>query len=81
MLGVDSKLNFNLCIDFVCKSVSNQLNSLVRLKRYLGHEKRFVLVNSFNYCPLVWMFLSKASLNKIPNLPKKSTLLCFRRLY
>ena len=33
MLGVDSKLNFNLYIDIICKSVSNQLNSPVRLKK------------------------------------------------
>ena len=59
ILGVyiDNKLNFNLHIDIISKSGSNQLNALVRLKRYLGHEEKFVLVNSFiysnfNYCPL-----------------------------
>ena len=79
MLGVhiDSKLNFNLHIDIICKSASNQLNALVRLKRYLDHEESFVLVNSFiysnfNYCPLVWMFSSKRSLNKIKNLQKRA---------
>ena len=60
MLGVhsDSKLNFNLHIDIMCKSASNQLNALVRLKIYLGHEESLVLGNSFvysnfNYCHLV----------------------------
>ena len=79
MLGVhiDSKLNFNLHIDIICKSALNQPNVLVRLKRYLGHEGKFVLVNSFiysnfNYCPLVWMFSSKRSLNKIENLQKRA---------
>ena len=49
ILGVhiDSKLNFNLHIDIICKSASNQLNALVPSKRYLGHEERFVLVDSF----------------------------------
>ena len=51
ILGVhiDSKLNFNLHIDIIRKSASNQLNALVRSKRLfiLGHEERFVLVNSF----------------------------------
>ena len=66
MLGVhiDSKLNFNLHIDIIFKSASNELNALVRLKRYLGHEERFLFVNSFiyshfNYCRLVWTFSSK----------------------
>ena len=79
MLGVhiDSKLNFNLHIDIICKSALNQLDALVRLKRYLGYEERPVLVNSFiysnfNYCPLVWMFSSKRSLNKIENLQKQA---------
>ena len=84
MLGVhiDSKSNFNLHIDIVCKSTSNQLNALVRLKRYFGHDERFVLVNSFiysnfNYCPLVWIFSSKRSLNKI--ICKKEPFALFQR--
>ena len=44
---IDSKLNFNLHIDIIFKSASNRLNALVQSKRYLGHEERFVLVNSF----------------------------------
>ena len=75
MLGVntDSKLNFNLHIDIICKFTSNQLNVLIRLKKYFGHEERFVLVNSFissnfNYCPLVWMFSSKRPLKNTENL-------------
>ena len=79
MFGVytDSKLNFKLHIDIICKSAPNQLNALLRLKRYLGHEGRFVLVNSFiysnfDYCPLVWMFSNKRLLNKIENLQKRA---------
>ena len=76
----DSKLNYNLHIGIICKSTSNQLNSLVQLKMYLFPEERFVLVNSFiysnfHYCPLVWMFSSIRSLDKIENLQKDT--LCF----
>ena len=46
-IHIDSILNFNLHIDIICKSASNQLNALVRLKRYVGHGEGFVLVNSF----------------------------------
>ena len=71
----DRTLNFNLHIDIVFKSTLNQLNALVRLKRDLGPDERFVLVNSFiypnfNYCPLAWMFSSKRSLIKL-NICKK----------
>ena len=40
MIGVhiDRILNFNLHIEIICKSASNQLNALLRLKRYLGSD-------------------------------------------
>ena len=67
---IDDKLNFNLHIDKICLKSANQLNALVRLKRFLGNEERKVLINSFvlsnfNYCPLVWMLTSTKSLHKM----------------
>ena len=64
-------------IDYkLCKSAGNQLNALTRLKSFLGLKERAVLVNSFiysnfDYCPLVWMFSHKKSLNKIESLHKQ----------
>ena len=60
---IDDKLNFNHHINNICKSASNQLNALIRLKHLLGLEKRKVLVNNFvmsnfNYSSLVWNFSS-----------------------
>ena len=81
LLGVqiDNKLNFNLHITNIFRSATNQLNALIRLKQFLSFEAKKVLVNSyfysnFNYCPLVWMFSSAKSLNKIESLKKKRTL-------
>ena len=59
-ITIDDKLTFNLLIDEICVTSANQLNSLVRLKRFLGNEERKVSVNTFvlsnfNYCPLVWL--------------------------
>ena len=56
---IDDKLKFNLRVDNFCLKSANQLNSLVRIKRFLRNEERKVLINSFilsnfNYCPLVW---------------------------
>ena len=73
----DGKLYFNLHIDIICKLASDQLNAHVWLKRYLRHQKKFVLVNSiiysnFNYSPLACMFSSKGSLNKIEHLQKRA---------
>ena len=73
---IDDKLNFNHHINNICKSASNQLNILIRLKYLLGFKERKVLVNTFvisnfNYCSLVWNFSSAQSLNKIENLQKR----------
>lgn len=61
---IDDKFNSNLHIDIICKLASNQLDALVRVKKYLGLEKRSALVNSsnysnFNYCPFMWIFQIK----------------------
>ena len=74
-IQIDDKLNFNLHISKICKSAANQLNALIRLKQFLSFHAKEVLINSyiisnFNYCPLVWMFSSSQSVNKIENLQK-----------
>ena len=75
-ITIDDKLNFNLHIDKICLKSANQLNALVRLKRFLGNEEREVLINSFvlsnfNYCPLVWMLTSTKSLHKMEAIQKR----------
>ena len=62
-IEIDGKLNFNHHINNICKSASNQLNALIRLKHLLGFKEKKVLVNAFvmsnfNYCSLVWNFSS-----------------------
>ena len=82
LLGVqiDDQLNFSLHISNICRSAANQLNALIRLKRFLTFEVKKTLINSyfysnFNYCLLVWMFSSAKSLNKVESLQKRA--LCF----
>ena len=72
LLGVqiDDQLNFNLHISNICRSAANQLNALIRLKRFLDFEEKKTLNNSyfysnFNYFPSVWMFSNAKSLNKV----------------
>ena len=74
---IDDKLNFNNHINTICRSAANQLNALIRLRRFLGIEERKALIQSFvlsnfNYCPLVWMLSSVKSLNEIENLQKRA---------
>ena len=79
LLGVqiDDQLNFSLHISNICRSAANQLNALIRLKRFLIFEVKKTLINSyfysnFNYCLLVWMFSSAKSLNKVEPLQKRA---------
>ena len=72
-LQLDDKLNFNLHISNICKSAANQLNALIRLKKFMNFEEKKILINSyfmanFNYCPLI----ANYSLKKIKNLQKRA---------
>ena len=66
-IEIHNKLNFNNHINTICRSAANQLNALIRLRRFLGIEERKALIQSFvlsnfNYCPLVWMLSSVKNL-------------------
>ena len=72
ILGVqiDAELNFNLHIADIFRSAANQLNALIRLRKFLRFEEKKILINShfysnFNHCPLVWMFFHAKSLKNV----------------
>ena len=72
-IEIDDKLNLNHYVNNICKSASNQLNAIIRLKHLLGFKERKELVNTFvmstlNYYSLVWNFSNAQSLNKVENL-------------
>ena len=76
-LEVDSKLNFDEHISKLCNKSAGQLNALCRIRHLIGLEERKTLINSFiysnfNYCPLVWHFRSRKSINKIENMQKRA---------
>ena len=77
LLGIylDGNLNFNLHISNICRSAMNQLNALIRRKSYLAFNAKRILNSSyiisyFNYYPVVWIFATAKSLNKIGSLQK-----------
>ena len=77
-ITIDDKLNFSeKHISNACIKAGRQLNVLQRLKRVLDNKSRMAIHNSFvmsnfNYCPIVWMFTSKKSLEKIENIKKRA---------
>ena len=44
LIHIDDKLRFNLHISNICKSASKQLNTLVKLRCFLGFEERKILI-------------------------------------
>ena len=61
----------------VCKEACRKLNALIRIAKYLNRNQKKMLINAFfyshfNYCPLIWMFSSKASNDKIGKLHKRA---------
>ena len=79
LLGVeiDNKLNFEQHINRICNSAANQLNALIKLKRFSGFQERKALENSFvlsnfNHCALARMYASSKPLTKIENLHKRA---------
>ena len=69
-VAIDSKLNFDKHILELCGKVNKKVSAFSRLRNYLDDTqakllcKTTVLAN-FNYCPLIWMFSSKAANNEI----------------
>ena len=78
LLGIEiDNTKFQRHINIICKSASNQLKALIRLKHLLGFKERNVLVNTFvlsnfKYCSPIWNFSSAQSLNRIKNLEKRA---------
>ena len=62
LLGIstDNQLSFNQQISYSCKSVSNQLNALERLKNFLGFKLNF----SYQILFIVRLFGLSCQLNQ-----------------
>ena len=79
LLGVliDSNLTFVSHINNLCKKASQKLNALARISSYMNIRKKKILMKSFitsqfGYCPLIWMFHSRALNNKINSIHERA---------
>ena len=78
LLGVelDNKLSYKEHVDALCKKVSSKIMALKRILPFLSSDKNLAIANSFvsselNYCPLIWSFASRTSLNRLQNLQNR----------
>ena len=81
-LYIDKKLNFEHHINFILKKANNKLHALMRVSKYLTHEKLRLLLKTFiesqfNYCPLIWM-CHRALNKKINKLHERALRLVYR---
>ena len=79
LLGVtiDSNLSFDKHINNLCKNAGAKLNALARIAGYMDIKKRRMIMKAFitsqfSYCPLIWMFHSRALNNKINTIHERS---------
>ena len=85
LLGVeiDNKLTFKTHVQKMCKTVSQKSKALLRIRSYLSLEsaKRLCdvfILQTFNYCPLIWMFGCKTSNTLINKVHKKVLSVVYR---
>ena len=79
VLGVciDVKLNFNEHVRRIWSKASAQISALQRLTGLVDYPSRKAIYTSFiasnfNYCPLVWLFTSRDSINNIDKIQKRA---------
>ena len=78
----DNLLTFTTHIENLCKKASLKISALARMSAFLSKAKRRYLMNAFikchfSYCPLIWMFHSRALEQKINRLHER----CLRIVY
>ena len=76
-VSIDSELNFENHISYICRKVCRKLSALVCIARNITLLKRRMLLQAFiesqfNDCPLIWMLHSRTVNNKTNPLPERS---------
>ena len=64
-IHIDNRLNFDYHISQLCKKFGEKLHTLTRVFKYMNISQRKLIANAFimfhfSYCPLIWMFHSRA---------------------
>ena len=79
LLGVtiDKKLTFGQHVEDLCMKVSTKVKAFSRLSNYINFNQARILFNAvimsnFNYCPLIWLFCSKAANSTINRVHKRA---------
>ena len=80
---IDKKVDLEKHIKIMIEEANRKLYAIIRASKYCSQEKLKMLIAAFiesqiNYCPLLWMFHSKALNNKINKLHKRALRLVYK---
>ena len=69
-ISIDNRLNFDYHVSQLCKKAGKKLHTLTRVFKYMNILQRQLIPNvfimsQFSYCPLIWMFHSRAIEHRI----------------
>ena len=81
-IHIDNRLNFDYHISQLCKKAGKKLHALTRVFKYMDISQRKLIANAFimsqfSYCPLIWMFHSRAMEHSINRIHERT----LRRIY
>ena len=74
VLGItsDDKLTFASYLGNIIKKPNQRLHAIKRIKCCTGSEQNKLMSSfiksQFSYCPLIWIFCSRTSMNKLNNI-------------
>ena len=79
---MDSELSFDQHLSSICSKANEKLHALGHICRYMYFERHRTLMKAFiesqcNYCPLTWMFHSRAKHNKINRIHQRALRLIY----
>ena len=82
-IEIDNALNFTAHIQYLCSKVNRKINALSRLNTYIVRPQALMICNAvmlsnLNYCPLVWLFSTKAANNEINCTHKRALGILFK---
>ena len=78
---IDNKFSFENYFSSLCKKASQKLHALARILNFMDLVKSLVkafIISRFNYCPLIWMFLSKQLNNRINKIQEGAIRLVYK---
>ena len=76
-ITIDNDLKFDRHVSDICLKANRKLSALIRMSKFLSLDKRRIVFKAFvesqfQYCPLVWMFHSRALNNRINRLHERA---------